>query len=136
MAKSITAARYRPFKPQRAQVPEEVKSEVSFKARQLVDQQLKPAHVEQPENPHCNYIADIYTRWHREDFYFCATYVVFSPDAVSPAFEVPFARMGYLGNGKFNLAYMGQTGKWCEMYRSLSIDQCLEAVRDEPRFIP
>ena len=117
-------------------VPEALKSEISSKAQQLVEQHLKPAHVEQPENPQCNYIADIYTRWHERHFYFCATYMAFSPEAVSRAVEVPFARMGYLGSGKFNLAYMGQTGKWCKMYPCLSIDKCLEAIRDEPHFIP
>ena len=123
-------------KPRTPKVPEALKSEVSSKAQKLVEQHLKPAHVEQPENPQCNYIADIYTRWHREDLYFCATYVAPFPDAVSPTFEVRFARMGYLGNGKFNLAYKGQTGRWCQMYPSLSIDKCLQAVRDEPHFIP
>ena len=117
-------------------VPEALKSEISSKAQKLVEQHLKPAHVEQPENPQCNYIADIYTRWHREDLYFCATYVVPFPDAVSPTFEVRFAKMGYLGNRKFNLAYKGQTGRWCKMYPCLSIDKCLEVVRDEPHFIP
>ncbi len=123
-------------KPRTLKVPEALKSEIASKAQQLVEEHLKPAHVEQPENPQCNYIADIYTRWNQRHFYFCATYVAPFPDAVSPAFEVPFARMGYLGSGKFKLAYMGQTGKWCKMYPSLSIDQCLDAVRDEPHFIP
>ena len=53
-------------KPRIPQVPEALKSEISSKAQQLVEQHLKPAHVEQPENPQCNYIADIYTRWHRD----------------------------------------------------------------------
>ena len=136
MAKSTTAARYRLSKPRVPRVPEALKSEISSKAQQLVEQHLKPTHVEQPENPKCNYIADIYTRWHREDLYFCATYVAPFPDAVSPTFEVRFARIGYLGDGKFNLAYKGQTGRWCKMYPSLSIEKCLEAVRDEPHFIP
>ncbi len=113
-----------------------IQLEVSLKAQQLVEQRLKPGLVEQPGTPQCNYIADIYTRWHREDFNFCATYAAFFPDAVSPAIEVPFARMGYLGSGKFKLAYMGQSGKWCNMYPSLSTDKCLESVRDEPHFIP
>jgi hypothetical protein len=117
-------------------VPDVLKSEISSKAAKLVEQHLKPAHVEQPENPQCNYIADIYTRWHREGLYFCATYVSPFPDAVSPNFEVRFARMGYLGNGNFSLAYKGLTGRWCEMYPSLSVDECLENVRDEPHFIP
>ncbi len=123
-------------KPRPLTVPEALKSEISSKAQQLIEQHLKPAHVEQPENPQSNYIADIYTRWHREDLYFCATYVAPFPNAVSPTFEVRFAKMGYLGNRKFNLAYKGQTGRWCQMYPCLSIDKCLEVIQHEPHFIP
>jgi hypothetical protein len=136
MAKPLKVAGPPLFKPRTPKVPEALKYEISSKAQQLVEQHLKPAHVELPEDPQCNYIADIYTRWHERHFYFCATYIAFSPDAASRAVEVPFARMGYLGSGKFNLDYMGQTGKWCKMYPCLSIDKCLEAVREEPHFIP
>ncbi len=136
MVKSAKVARKSLSKSRKPQIPEDVKSELSLKAQKLVEQHLKPAHVELPENPQCNYISDIYTRWHREELYFCATYVAPFPDAVSPTSEVRFARMGYLGNGKFSLAYKGQTGRWCQMYPCLSIQKCLEVVRDEPHFIP
>jgi len=136
MATSTKVARNLLSKSRKPQIPEALKSEISSKAEKLIDQDLKPAHLEQPENPQCHYIADIYTRWHRGDLYFCATYVDPIPDAVSQTFEVRFAKMGYLGDGKFNLAYKGQTGRWCEMYPSLSIDKCLQVVRDEPYFIP
>jgi len=136
MVKSTKVARYPSCKQRSLRVPEAFKSELSSKAEKLLDQHLKPAHVEQPENPQCNYITDIYTRWHREELYFCATYVAPFPDAASPEFEVRFARMGYLGNGEFRLDYKGQTGRWRNKYPSSSVEKCLEAVRDDPRFIP
>ena len=129
MVKSTKVARYPSSKQRPPRVPEALKSEVSSKVQELIDHHLKPAHVELPENPQSNYIADIYTRWHREELYFCATYVAPFPDAVSPTFEVRFARMGYLGNGKFNLDYKGETGRWRNMYPSLSVDECLEAAQ-------
>ena len=136
MVKSTKVARNPLSKSRKLEFPEALKSEISSKAQKLIGQHLKPAHVEQPENQQCNYIADIYTRWHREDLYFCATYVAPFPDAASQTFEVRFAKLGYLGNGRFNLAYKGQTGRWCEMYPSLSIGKCFQAIRDEPHFIP
>jgi hypothetical protein len=136
MVKSTKVARHPSSKQRTPRVPEALKSEISSKAQELIDQHLKPAHVEKPENPQCNYIADIYTRWHREELYFCATYATPLPDAASPTFEVRFARMGHLGNGKFSLDYKGQTGRWHNRYSSLSVDECLEVVRDDPHFIP
>ena len=136
MAKSLKVSGSRLSKPRTPKVPEALKSEISSKAQQLIERHLKPAHVELPENPQSNYISSIYTRWHREDFYFCATYVAPFLDAVSPTFEVRFARMGHLGNGKFALAYMQHTGKWCKMHPSLSVDECLALIWDEPHFIP
>jgi hypothetical protein len=47
-----------------------------------------------------------------------------------------FARMEYAGNDRFNLSYMRHTGAWFEIYTSLSVDECLVAVRDDPHFLP
>jgi hypothetical protein len=44
--------------------------------------------------------------------------------------------MEYVGDGKFHLAYMRHTGKWCEVYRGLTVDECLERIRDEGLFRP
>jgi hypothetical protein len=58
------------------------------------------------------------------------------PDALSPTFESPFARMEYVGDGQFNLAYMRHTGKWWEVYRGLTADECLKRIGDEAIFQP
>jgi hypothetical protein len=44
--------------------------------------------------------------------------------------------MEYVGDGKFNLAYMRHTGKWWEVYRGLTADECLKTIRDEAIFQP
>ena len=128
---------YAPGKPTPPSVPEDLKAEVKAKADDLVETVLKPQHVKPPPtDPRWNYITDIYTKWHRSFFYFCSTYACPGPNALSPTFESPFARMEYVGAGRFNLAYMRHTGKWWEVYQGLTAEECLETIRDEGIFQP
>jgi hypothetical protein len=128
---------YAPRKPTPPSVPEGLKAEVKAKADALVEAHLKPTFIEPPpEGKDWNYIIDIDTKWNRSFFYFCSTYACPGPNALSPTFESPFARMEYIGTGRFNLAYMRHTGKWWEVYQGLTADECLESIRDEGIFRP
>ncbi len=128
---------YSPRKAPKPKVPESVKGELEKKAEKLVETVLKPQHVEPPpEEALFNYMVDIYTRWYRSYFYFCSRYHCPGPNAISPYFEDKFARLEYVGNGRFNLSFMRHTGKWVEIYTDLTMDESLEAVRDDPWFHP
>jgi len=78
----------------------------------------------------------VYTKWYRNYFYFCATYCSPGPYASAPSFETQFARLEYVGNQQFHLSYMRHTGQWWEIYTALSVEECFEAIRDEPHFLP
>jgi hypothetical protein len=118
-------------------VPENLKEELSSKADELVEKHLKPTHLKAPpENPEWNYLIDIWTKWHQSYFHFCTTYASPGPKALSSTFELQFARMAYVGQDRFNLAYMRHTGQWDEIFFDLSLNECLAAIRDEPHFLP
>ncbi len=124
-------------KPAKPTVPAALKAEVETKARALVETTLKPRHVKPPpEDERFNYIVDIGTKWYRSYFYFFATYRVVGPNALAPSFEAKFARLEYTGANRFALAWMRHTGQWIEMDPDLSVDQCLEAIKTDPCFIP
>ena len=128
---------YNPQTPLMPKVPDNIKAEVEQKTLALVDGVLKPNHVKPPPpKEEWNYIVDIYTKWYRGYFYFCAKYKVSGPNAISPFFEAKFARMEYVGDNRFNLAYIRHTEKWFEIFTDLTIDQCLESVKDDPMFFP
>jgi hypothetical protein len=128
---------YVPPRPRKPKAPDSLKALVAAKAEELINGYLKPAHVQPPpKNPQFNYIVDIYSKWYQSYFYFCAEYACPHPDAISPSFETRFVRMGYLGSDRFNLAYMRHTGQWWVIYESLSLEECLTAVRDEIHFQP
>jgi len=137
MPKRKMAWVYTPSKQPKPKVPESIKTEVEKKANELVESTLKPQHIKSPPpNTDFNYIVDIYTNWYRSYFYFCAKYCCPSPNAIALDFEVKFARMEYVGDNKFNLAYMRHTEQWWELYQGLSLDQCLATIKDDPNFMP
>ena len=128
---------YVPPKSAKPTVPSTLKAEVEAKAREVVESVLKPLHVKAPpDDERLNYIVDIGTKWYRSYFYFFATYRSLGPTALSPSFEAKFARLEYTGGNRFSLAFMRHTGQWIEVYSNLSVDQCLQAIKDDPFFIP
>jgi hypothetical protein len=128
---------YVPPRPAKPQVPEGTKLAVAEAAENLIETFLKPEYVEPPpEDERFNYIVDIYTKWYRGYFYFCAKYACPGPNAIAPFFETRFARMEYVGDGRFHLSFMRHTGQWIELYQDLSLDECLEAIRKDPFFRP
>jgi hypothetical protein len=118
-------------------VPDEIKAEVQKKADQLVEAFLKPNFIKPlPADTQWNYIVDIYTKWYRSYFYFCSKYHCPSPNAITDYFEAKFVRLEFVGNGKFNVAYLRHTEQWLEIFQDLTLDQCLEAIQDIPTLQP
>jgi hypothetical protein len=137
MAKQRKTWVFSPPKPPTPPVPDNLKAEVEAKAEALVDEFLKPQFIKPPpKNWRWNYLIDIHRKWHRSFFYFIATYRSRGPTAIQPTFESPFARLEYVGNRRFNLAYMRHTGKWWEVHQGLTFDKCLKTIREGPTFQP
>jgi len=128
---------YSPPKSPKPKVPQALKSEVSEKATQLIESILKPTYIKQPSKDNrFNYVVDFYTKWYRSYFYFCSKYACPGPSAISPFFESRFARMEYVGDNKFNMAFLRHTGEWIEILEALSVDKCMDAVSDGGYFQP
>jgi hypothetical protein len=126
----------RPAK-KKASATASIKAEVEAKARALIENALKPKYVEPPkEGEPWNSITDIRAKWFRNDFYFFSVYACPGPNALSPTFESKFARMEPLGSGKFALYFLRHTGEWVGISDALSVDQCMQAIQDDPWFVP
>ena len=137
MAKRRKTWVFRPPKQPKPKVPDTVKTNVKAKANDLIETILKPNYIKPPSEDECfNYIVDIYSKWYRNYFYFCAKYACPGPNAISPFFETRFARLEYVGHERFNLSYMRHTGQWWEIYTDLSLDESLTAIKNEPHFLP
>lgn len=118
----------------KAPLPARIKAEIDAKATKLVEK-LKPKYIKPPPKDYqFNYILDVWTKWIGSILYFGTTYTCPFPDAISPSFQVKFARMEHLGGGHFCLSYMRHTEKWFRLFPSLSADECLEAVENDCHF--
>jgi hypothetical protein len=130
----------RPFSPgkrPKVSLPSTLKDEVDAKAKDLIENVLKPQHIERPpRGRQLNYLTDITIKWLGSKCYFISIYASPGPNALSPTFEAKFTRMTYVGDSKFALAFMRHTSQWVELYDALSVDECLKAIRDDPWFEP
>ena len=137
MAKKRKAWMIRPAKKSTSKPSESLKAELEAKAHGLIENVLKPKHIRPPqEDEKFNYVIDIGTKWHGHFFYLYSTYACPGPNAISPTFESKFARMEYVGGGKFALYFMRHTGEWVGLYDGLSVDDCMKAIQDDPWFAP
>ena len=94
----ISPSKKKPTTP----LPDSLKAEVQAKANALIEDVLKPKYVlSPPKDEQFNYIIDIGARWYRNSFYFYSTYACPGPNALTPTFEAKFAKMEYLGGGRF-----------------------------------
>jgi len=135
MPKEINRWAMSPRKTSPSPLPESLKMEVDTKANELIETVLKPKYIQPPpENPQFNYIVDIYGKWYRKAFYFCTQYRVAGPHAIEPSFEAKFARLQYAGNQRFHLSFMRYTDQWVQLYLDLTVDECIETIRDDPYF--
>ena len=127
---------YSPPKSSKTKVPDDLRIEVAQEADKLIAE-LKPLYIEDARKEHfLNYIVDLYTKWVGSYFYFCAKYACPGPNALAPSFESKFARMEYLGKNIFNLSYMRHTGKWMELERGLTLQECMQAIKEGPHYTP
>jgi hypothetical protein len=137
MAKQQKRWVYSPPQPKKPKVPDHVKQAIKRQADELIESVLKPKHLEgPPDNPEINYLIDIHSKWHRNYFYFCATYRCPSPRAISPTFETKFARMEYCSDGRYTLSYFRYTGQWWELYFDLTAEEAFQHIIEEPHFLP
>ena len=51
-------------------------------------------------------------------------------------FRGPVCPDGLRGPEKFTLSYMRPTDKWCAVYSGLTLEECLNVIREDPLFSP
>ena len=137
MPKPRKAWPFSPGKKPKVSLPGTLKDELDSKASELIETVLKPRQVEPPPTGHqLNYLTDITIKWLGSKCFFISAYACPGSNALSPTFETKFARMEYVGDGKFALSFMRHTGQWIELYDAVSVDDCMKAVRDDPWFVP
>ena len=132
--RSTVGMTWLPARPRRSAtaISPTFKAEVEKKASELVEAVLKPRYVKpKPKKPRFNYIIDVSIKWLGSKLFFIATYACPGPTAISPTFESRFARMELVGQKHFTLSFMRHNDKWVRLHHGLSLDDCLETIRDD-----
>lgn len=125
-----------PSRATKPKVPEATKQRVKQQFDQMIETELKPRCIQPPPEHDFNYLVDIFSKWYRNYFYICGTYNCPSPHAIAPSFEAKFCRFEYVGNDRFDVAYMRHTGQFWEIAQGLTLDECLEEMRKNPILQP
>lgn len=121
--------RYSPPKPKKTKpkVPEKMIQYLQEKGDEIVEKIFKPEYLlPVSDEQELNQIIDIYTKWHRNCFYFCVKYKC-PPGAYRASFENKFVKFEYLDDDKFQYSYMRHTGKWNPTFK-MTADECLKHV--------
>lgn len=127
----------KPKRGSKPSVPDSIKAEVETKAADLIKTVLKPTHIRKPpKKVDFNYLSDIAAKWHSNCFYFISTYTCPASSALAPSFESKFARMEYLGNGKFALYFRRDNDEWVGIFDQQSVDESMKAIQDDEWFLP
>lgn len=106
-------------------------------ASEFIEEELRPRYVKRRrKNEKFNYLTDIYTKWSRNFFYFCAQYCSPDTDDMRSRFEMKFARLEYLSTGKYILSYQRHNGQWWETDRNISQSKAFQIIEEGGLFIP
>jgi hypothetical protein len=128
---------YVPPKPAKPKVPDDLKPEVQRKADEFIESYLKPTFLlPPPEDPKFNYVTDIFAKWYQRFFYFCSTYRCVHERCISEFYESRFARLEYVGNRRFNVAYFRHTGQWWTILEELTLEECLKEIKEQQLLQP
>lgn len=137
MAKQKKVWMHTSQKSKKPSISDALKQELQTNIEDVLENTFRPKYIKPPPTDNdFNYLADLYAKWYRSYLYICGTYNCPSPRAIAPSFEAKFTRIEYAGDAKFNLAYMRHTGKWWEVHRQLSLDECTKCIVEEFCFHP
>lgn len=117
------------------------KKTITEKEKQALEKLFEPLISEykikfieaKPDKKH-NYVIDFYSKFYRGFFYLCAKYKAEYQNRIHDEFETKFARLEYIDNDKFNLAYFRHTGQWWTIDENVTDYYCFKTIKDNPLF--
>jgi len=123
--------------PKPASASKEYKAQVLSLASQFLDSTLKPKSIlPPPSSNQLNYIVDLFAKWHGRRLYLCSKYASPGPNAISPFFDSPFARLEYVSHDCFHVSYQRHNGEWVQLHSGLSLSESLASIVRDPLLLP
>jgi hypothetical protein len=116
-------------------ISDKQKVEVSNFFIQLLESFLEKLQTIKP-NKEYNYVTDIYTKWHRNYFYFCEKNKAEYENRMRDEFETKFVRLEFMAENSFNFSYFRHTGQWHLVAENIPLEKCEEMIKKNPNFQP
>ena len=120
--------------PPRCKLSKWEKQRLQQQADQFLAEVYKPAIKPPPKKAQFNYIVDFSTKWHGAYLQFIAKYACPGPNALSPFFEIAFARLGYFGPDSWNIWARRHNDQWMVLGSRMTLRECFDEMRTNPWF--
>ncbi len=121
-------------KPPKNMLSKAEKAELLQKVTSFVEEHFT-AHIQPPPKGHkFNYVTDYFAKWHGPYVIISAKYACPGPNALSPEFDAPLARLGYFPSGLFNLWARRHNDEWPVLDDGLTLEECFERLATNPWF--
>ena len=134
MPKKVLGWYYTPSKPK---VDELTKERVKKECDAFIESVLKPRFITNEESSlDGTTLIDIYSKWWKNFIHINAIYQDTRPQAIKPSYDWKLARIEYMKENEYNLAYFRHTGKWWTIFYEIPLEECFEAIEDMPHFHP
>ncbi|MBL0319342.1 MAG: hypothetical protein IPP74_08660 [Alphaproteobacteria bacterium] len=125
-----------PPKPAKQKVSPEFMRMVDKAVTTCIETTLKPRYFSEKPFDEARRLVNIYAKWHQQHFvHFLAEFHDTRPNVIQEHYSDPFARMAYMGDERFNLAYMRHTGQWWDKYQNIPLKDCLDAIKNDDFFM-
>lgn len=118
-------------------VPDTAKKLIQEEGDRFIESTLQSQHIKKnPPDSILGSCKEIYGKWYRSFFHFCAIKQYRCSDDLCPPMEIRFARLEYMGDNQFNLAYFRHTGQWWTIKEGISLEECLREIEINPFLQP
>lgn len=116
-------ARPKPGKPSEAE-----KAAIIAACEALIRDKIKPRFLPRIVPTEFNYPVDIYGGWHGGRYRFIQRYRSGFPDNEGEEFESAYARIDYMGPGRFDVYWHRHTGQWYRLFQGMTLAEALSEI--------
>jgi hypothetical protein len=111
------------------------KNEIKAQAEKFLQDVFKPTVLKPPpENPQFNYVVDVSVKWHGAYLIFTSKYACPGPNAISPFFEMPLVRFGYLNEDNWSVWARRYNDQWMDLGMRLTLTEVFHEMLNNPWF--
>jgi len=109
---------------------------ITAACQRLIDEVLKPRCLPVIRPTQFNYPIDIQGKWHGTRYRFIQRYRSGYPENLNEEFDAPFARLDWIDRHRFDVQWHRHTGEWFCLYRDLSLEEALKAIKTDELLNP